>query len=241
MTYETSGPLNILLVDDNPDDRFLVIRELGREFSALHVTEITEQEGFNQALENGSFDLIITDYQLCWSDGLAILRAAKSKWPHCPVVMFTGTGSEEIAVEAMKSGLDDYVLKSPQHYGWLPSRVRSALEQILHKQKLLKTEEALRKSDSLLHAIIEAEPECVKIIGADGKLRYMNATGVAMLEADSPKELLGRNLSALILPEYRQAFLTLHEEVIKGEMARWNLKSPVSRVAITGSRPTPCH
>ena len=216
MTYETSGPLNILLVDDNPDDRFLVIRELGREFSALHVTEITEQEGFNQALENGSFDLIITDYQLCWSDGLAILRAAKSKWPDCPVVMFTGTGSEEIAVEAMKSGLDDYVLKSPQHYGWLPSRVRSTLEQIMHKQKLLKAEQALRNSDSLLHAIIEAEPECVKIIGADGRLLYMNAAGQALVEADSPKEILGKKMSALILPEYRQAFLTLNKQVING-------------------------
>jgi len=216
MTYEISGPLKILLVDDNPDDRSLVIRELGREFPALHVTEITEQDGFNQALKNGSFDLLITDYQLCWSDGLTILRAAKSKWPNCPVVMFTGTGSEEIAVAAMKSGLDDYVLKSPKHYGWLATRVRSALEQALRKQKLLKAEEALRKSDSLLHAIIEAEPECVKIIGANGKLRYMNAAGLAMVEADSQKEILGKNLSDLILPEYRQAFLTLNKQVIKG-------------------------
>lgn len=216
MTYEIPDPLKILLVDDNPDDRSLVIRELGREFSALHITETTEQEGFNLALENGNFDLVITDYQLCWSDGLAILRAAKSKWTNCPVIMFTGTGSEEIAVEAMKSGLDDYVLKSPKHYGWLATRVRSALEQSLRKQKLLKTEVALRDSDSLLHAIIEAEPECVKIIGADGKLRYMNAAGLAMLEADSPNEVLGKKLSELILPEYRQAFLTLNKQVTKG-------------------------
>jgi len=130
--------------------------------------------------------------------------------------MFTGTGSEEIAVEAMKSGLDDYVLKSPQHYGWLPSRVRSVVEHVLRKQKLLKTEEALRKSDSMLHAIIEAEPECVKIIGADGKLRYMNAAGQALVEANSPKEILGTNLSDLVLPEYRQAFLTLNKQVING-------------------------
>ncbi|MBU1692165.1 MAG: EAL domain-containing protein [Gammaproteobacteria bacterium] len=216
MTDKTSGPVNILLVDDNPDDRTLLIRELGREFPALHVTEITEQEGFNQALEYGNFDLIITDYQLCWSDGLIILRAAKSKWPNCPVVMFTGTGSEEIAVEAMKGGLDDYVLKSPKHYGRLPARVRLALEQVLSKEKLLKTEAELRKSDSMLHAIIEAEPECVKIIGADGKLRYINAAGLTLVEADSPKEVLGTCLSDLVLPEYRQAFLALHKQAIKG-------------------------
>ncbi len=216
MTNTIPNSLKILLVDDNPDDRFLTIRELSREFSALHVTEITDQEGFNQMLENGSFDLVITDYQLCWSDGLSILRAVKSKWPNCPVVMFTGTGSEEIAVEAMKSGLDDYVLKSPQHYGWLPTRVRLALEQALDKHNLLKAEGALRKSDTLLHAIIEAEPECVKIIGADGRLRYMNAAGLAMVEADSPKEVLGKKMSDLILPEYRQAFLALNKKVLKG-------------------------
>lgn len=216
MTYENPNPLKILLVDDNPDDRFLVIRELGREFPALHVTEITEQERFNQALENGGFDLIITDYQLCWSDGLAILRAAKTKWPNCPVVMFTGTGSEEIAVEAIRGGLDDYVLKSPKHYGRLPARVRLALEQALSQQKLLIIENALRESNSLLHAIIEAEPECVKILGEDGKLRYMNAAGLAMMEADSTKDILDKNLLDLILPEYRQPFLALSEQVIKG-------------------------
>jgi diguanylate cyclase (GGDEF)-like protein/PAS domain S-box-containing protein len=209
-------PLKILLVDDNPDDRTLVIRELGREFPSPLVSEITEQEGFNRALQRGSFDLVITDFQLCWSDGLVILRAVKEKWPDCPVVMFTATGSEEIAVEAMKSGLDDYVLKSPLHYGRLPARVRLALEQVLRQQQLFKTENALRKSDTMLHAIIEAEPECVKIIGADGKLRYMNAAGLALLEADSPQEVLGKYMSDLVLPEYREAFIALNELVVKG-------------------------
>ncbi|MHB1291438.1 MAG: EAL domain-containing protein [Sulfuricella sp.] len=217
MAYPIPNPLKILLVDDNPDDRFLVIRELGREFPVLHVAEITTQEGFDRALENGGFDLVITDYQLCWNDGLAILRAAKSKWPACPVVMFTGTGSEEIAVEAMKSGLDDYVLKSPVHYGWLPTRVRSALERVLRKQKLLDTENALRKSESLLHAIIDAEPDCIKIIGWDGTLRYMNASGLALIEADSPHQLLGKEVIELVRPEYWQAFEELNQRVLQGE------------------------
>ena len=217
MADAASPPLNILLVDDNPDDRALVIRELEREFPALHVAEITTQEGFDRALGNGGFDLVITDYQLCWNNGLAILRAAKSKWPACPVVMFTGTGSEEIAVEAMKSGLDDYVLKSPGHYGWLPTRVRSALERVLRKQKLLDTENALRKSESLLHAIIDAEPDCIKIIGRDGTLRYMNASGLALIEADSPHQLLGKEVIELVRPEYRQAFEELNQRVLQGE------------------------
>lgn len=219
MENKIPSPLKILLVDDNPNDRFLVIRELGREFPSPQVTEITEQEGFNLALQSGSFDLVITDYQLCWSDGLAILRAAKSAWPQCPVVMFTGTGSEEIAVEAIKNGLNDYVLKSPKHYGRLPSRIRLALEQALRQQQLANSEQALRKTDSFLQAIIEAEPECVKILGADGKLRYMNAAGLAMIEAGSLAEVLGVSMPNLLLPEYQQAFRDMDARVINGEHA----------------------
>jgi len=90
--------LNILLVDDNPEDRALVIRELRRDFDNLRVNQVTDAKHFAQALESGYGDLVITDYQLRWSDGLAVLRAIKARWSECPVIMFTGTGSEEVAV-----------------------------------------------------------------------------------------------------------------------------------------------
>src|SRR5690348_15720712 len=120
--------LHILLVDDNPEDRVLVIRELRRDLPNVHVSQVTDAQRFARLLESGKGDLVITDYQLRWSDGLAVLRAIKSRWPECPVIMFTGTGSEEVAVEAMKAGLDDYVLKAASHYAHLPSAVRRAFE-----------------------------------------------------------------------------------------------------------------
>ena len=120
--------LRILVVDDNPDDRALAIRELQRDFSNLLIDQITDATNFALALESDGCDLVITDYQLRWSDGLAVLRAVKHRWPDCTVIMFTGTGSEEVAVEAMKAGLDDYVLKASKHYARLPGAVRLALE-----------------------------------------------------------------------------------------------------------------
>ncbi|HID56752.1 TPA: response regulator, partial [Candidatus Poribacteria bacterium] len=107
--------LRVLLIEDNPDDRFLTIRELQREFGRVEVEQITDRRGFEQALESGEFDVVITDYQLRWGNGLEVLREIKKRNPYMPVIMFTGTGNEEIAVEAMKSGLDDYVIKSPIH------------------------------------------------------------------------------------------------------------------------------
>src|SRR5207253_5608613 len=135
-----SGALNILLVEDNPDDRALVIRELSREFPDRHFTHVSESKQLTSTLERGPWDLVVTDYELHWSDGITVLLAVKVRWPDCPVIMFTGSGNEEIAVQAMKSGLDDYVLKSPRHFARLASAVHMALERAKQRQALHEAE-----------------------------------------------------------------------------------------------------
>ncbi len=109
----------LLLIDDSPDDRSLIIRELRREFPDLQLEEVIEAQRFNCVLNTGNFDIAIIDYCLRWNDGLTILCQLKSRYPSCPVIMFTGSGNEEIAVEAMKAGLDDYITKAAKHYARL--------------------------------------------------------------------------------------------------------------------------
>ncbi|BAZ52207.1 multi-sensor hybrid histidine kinase [Nostoc sp. NIES-4103] len=132
--------LRILLIDDNPNDRLIAMRQLKREFVDLVIEEVAIAEELTQALQNGQFDLVITDYQLRWSNGLEVLRAIKTRYPDCPVIMFTNSGTQEVAVEAMKSGLDDYVVKSPQHYVRLTAAVSSAIERTATRQKAAKLE-----------------------------------------------------------------------------------------------------
>jgi len=210
------APLKCLLVDDNPDDRTLAARALQLEFPEMQVEFVTDMDEFKRRIEVGDLDLVITDYQLRWTDGLNILRRVKAVLPECPVVIFTGTGSEEIAVEAMHAGLDEYVLKAPGHYALLPTRVRSILAHSEQRQLLQAAENALRESESRLRAIIETEPECVKIIGPDHRLRFMNASGLAMIEADSSEQVLGKKLLEILLPEYRKAFQNLTGNVLAG-------------------------
>jgi DNA-binding NtrC family response regulator len=126
--------LHLVLVDDNADDRALIIRELRREFPALEVVQIIDNASFTKAIAEGTCDLVITDYQLHWTTGLGILQAVKMADPHCPVIIFTGMGSAETAVAAMKAGIDDYVLKSPRHFAHLPSVVHSVLETARHRR-----------------------------------------------------------------------------------------------------------
>ena len=126
----------ILIIDDNQYDRALALREIKKFFPKLHYREILDEASLNAALTEKNFDLVVTDYQLLWITGLEILYRIKKQMPNCPVVMFTGTGSEEIAVEAMKAGLDDYVIKTPRHYVRLAAAVRSAWQRWQQKQAL---------------------------------------------------------------------------------------------------------
>jgi DNA-binding response OmpR family regulator len=116
----------ILLIDDNPDDRALAIRALRQDDPGLRVVEITTAEAFEQALTAGAFEVVVTDYLLRWSDGLTVLRRVKERRADCPVLLFTDSGSEEVAVEAMKAGADDYVIK-PFHYQEVAARIRAVL------------------------------------------------------------------------------------------------------------------
>jgi diguanylate cyclase (GGDEF)-like protein len=122
-----SAELCILIVDDNPDDRVLIARSLRRGLGQLDLIEAVDAATFRTALEAGVHDITLTDFQLRWTDGLTVLRAIKERDPHHPVIMFTGTGNEEVAVAGMKEGLDDYVVKSSSHYARLPAAVRGAL------------------------------------------------------------------------------------------------------------------
>lgn len=184
--------LHTLLVDDNPDDRALVIRELRREFPKLRAEEVADPGGFSRCLDSPGFDLVITDFQLHWTDGLAVLRRIKSRWPDCPVVMFTGTGSEEIAVEAMKAGLDDYVLKSPKHFARLPSVARLVLR-VAHQKQQVKQAEARY---SVLFASV---PVGLYRATREGRLLDANPALIEMLRYPDKASLLAVNLADLYL------------------------------------------
>ncbi|MBD2337001.1 PAS domain S-box protein [Calothrix sp. FACHB-156] len=84
-------------------------------------------------------------------------------------------------------------------------------------KRLQQTELNLRQSENRLRAIIDAEPECLKLIARDGKLLEINASGLAMLELESAETVIGQPVAATISPEYREAFEFLHERVCQGQ------------------------
>ena len=141
--------MRVLIVDDNPNDRFLVARQLRAEFGAIEAVEAGKPGELESALPPPPYDLVITDYFLQWATGLDVIAAVRARDGHCPIIMFTGTGSEEVAVEAMKAGLSDYVLKSSKHLVRLGPAARRAIE---HRRQ----QEAAARAEEARHAAAEA-------------------------------------------------------------------------------------
>jgi signal transduction histidine kinase/DNA-binding NarL/FixJ family response regulator len=139
-TLTLEKPLRLLVIDDNVDDRTLAVRQLERDLPGVRIAVVVGPEELARALDQGAFDAVITDYQLRWSDGLAVLREAKGRYPERPVIMFTSTGTEEVAVEAMKSGLDDYIVKSRRSFVRLTPAVLAALERAAVRQRIVALE-----------------------------------------------------------------------------------------------------
>jgi hypothetical protein len=172
--------IRILYVDDSRLDRELVRYALVEEHGGFDLTEAASREEFETCLQKGPYDLVLSDFNILGFEGLQVLDTVKRSDPALPVVIVTGTGSEEVAVEAMKRGAADYVLKTTQHIRRLPHTIEAAL----HKQRLeaerRRAEEALRRSEEQYRAIFEATSDAMLVLGVDGLIRDVNPAACHM-------------------------------------------------------------
>ncbi|MBF0235707.1 MAG: response regulator, partial [Desulfamplus sp.] len=109
-------------------DRELVRDALEREHGGFHITEASNRNEFLEALDTDQFDAVLSDFNIAGFEGLQVIEIIKEHNPTIPVVIVTGTGSEEIAVQAMKKGASDYVIKTPNHILRLPHIILGAIE-----------------------------------------------------------------------------------------------------------------
>ncbi|MEW6492758.1 MAG: response regulator [Cyanobacteriota bacterium] len=196
--------IHALLIDDNVNDRFLISRELKRAFPDLQIEEIIEAEGFEQALAADRFDVVVTDYQLQWTNGLEILGAIKDRYPDLPVIMFTGTGNQEIAVEAMKQGLDDYIVKSPKHFIRLSVAVKSVLERAEERHRAALLEVRLQSLLERLNlGVFRATSEQQRLEGNSAFLRILGLISLAQAQTHQLDQLFS-GLTELYLGQTRE-------------------------------------
>ena len=104
--------LRVLSIEDDPKDAELIQDLLEAEGIACEVTRVDTQAALVASLEQGGVDLILADYSLPSFDGISALKLAMKTCPDVPFIFVSGTLGEEVAIEALKIGATDYVLKT---------------------------------------------------------------------------------------------------------------------------------
>ncbi len=144
MTGAAAPVTRVLVIDDNPDDRQLVRREAEALFPSAEIVELAGKAELEAALAERAPDLVVTDLDLRWGSGREVFALARAVHPEVPVVMFTNSGDETTAVELMKAGLDDYVIKSARQLPRLRASLRIAVEGARNRAALTDRERRLR-------------------------------------------------------------------------------------------------
>jgi PAS domain S-box-containing protein len=140
--------LRILYLEDDPKDADLVVAMLEAEGVTCRVTLVETKADFLASLEHEGIDLILADYSLPTFDGISALKIAVEKRPEVPFIFVSGAMGEEVAIEALKIGATDYVLKT-RLSRILPS-VQRALREGQERVERTSAEEALRRSEAYL-------------------------------------------------------------------------------------------
>jgi PAS domain S-box-containing protein len=148
--------LRILDLEDDPVDTELLQANLMAGGIYCEMTRVQTRADFEAALENGEFDLVLSDYSLPSFDGLSALELAKKIRPQVPFILVSGAIGEERAIEALKSGATDYVLK--QRLERLVPAVRRAVREAEERNERRRAEEALGRSEERYRTLVEQIP-----------------------------------------------------------------------------------
>jgi len=143
--------LRILLLEDNAPHAELVEHFLRESGLLFNLARVETHAGYIEQLEQHPPDMILSDYALPSFDGYAALAIAKEKVPNIPFIFVTGTMGEEVAIETLKNGATDYVLKT--RLGRLGPAVHRALRESADRRERQRAEDKLRKSLDQLRAL----------------------------------------------------------------------------------------
>ena len=139
--------LRILLLEDSPLDAELTVSTLKTGGIACHVKRVERRDEFMDAVNEGGFDVILADYALPDFDGVSALRIAAVQCPDIPFIFVSGSIGEELAIETLKQGATDYVLKD--RLVRLVPCVRRALREVEERQDRRRAEQALMHNEKI--------------------------------------------------------------------------------------------
>jgi PAS domain S-box-containing protein len=202
-----TSPLQVLILEDNPSDAELVQQLLDADNITNESRRVQTRPEFVEALQAPDLDLILADYSLPTFDGFTALNLARTLRPEVPFIFVSGSLGEEVAIEALKIGATDYVLKS--RLSRLVPAVQRALRETRERNDRRKAEDAARRSEKELLASIDIIPAIAFTTLPDGSAIWANRQW-GQFTGLSPQDTSGFGWQA-----------TLHPDDLDNHLAKW--------------------
>ncbi|MCU0541336.1 MAG: PAS domain S-box protein [Oscillatoriaceae cyanobacterium Prado104] len=207
--------LNILLVEDSPLDAELIeayLTEGGIEFSLICVETRSD---FVAALEQNCFDIILADYMLPCFNGIAALEIARETCPGVPFIFVSATLGEEVAIETLKSGATDYVLK--RRLARLVPSIERALREVQERLELKQAQAQRQESEERFRIMADTAPVMIWMSGANKLCDYCNKVWLEFTGRTLAQET-GKGWMESLHPDDLQHFLDVSNSAFEARV-----------------------
>ena len=164
--------LRVLLLEDDAADADLELALLAKAGFECRARRVDDRAGFEAALAAGTWDVIFADYNLPTFTGTEALALTRARDPFVPFILVSGALGEDRAIESLRAGATDYVLK--QHLARLVPALRRALSGHRARLQHLATQQALEASERRYRAIVDDQSELICRMTAEGALTFVN-------------------------------------------------------------------
>ena len=215
--------LNILFVEDLPADVELAQRELRKEQLEFTSHVVDTEKAFRTALDELEPDIVISDYSMPTFDGMSALRITRERSKHIPFIVLTGSINEETAVNCMKAGANDYVLK--EQIKRLPFSVLEVIQRNQERIDKETMENKLRKSEARFKTIMASMQDMVFTL--DREQRHTGVYGPWVEQQGFvPDDFLGKTAREIMGKDTARIHEKANEQALKGDFVIYEWSAP---------------
>jgi PAS domain S-box-containing protein len=210
----TGKPLRLLIADDDQNDVDLCLRHLKKSGVNFEADYVSTRDELAERLKKHPVDIVLSDYRMGSWTGMDALAIVKQILPDVPLILMTGTLGDELAVESIKAGVTDYILKG--QLARLPMALHRAQEERMLRDAEARALSALRESEQHYRTLVQNAPEAIVVVDvARGVLVECNdnASKLFQLTREQLLEHALVNLSPPVQPDGRTSGAAIGEKI----------------------------
>ncbi|MEO6435817.1 MAG: EAL domain-containing protein [Tepidisphaeraceae bacterium] len=216
-----SEAIKVLLVEDRIEDAELLLRELRQNGLGIVSRRVETAAELGDVLDSFAPDLILSDYALPGFGGMEALQIARQRRPDTPFILVSGTVGEERAVEALKQGADDYVMKDNR--ARLGPSVRRALKESEEREVRRRTQQELKDSEERFRSVMKFSCIGMALVASDGRWLEVNPA-LCGIVGYSEQELLATDFQSITHPDDLDADLGQVRRMLDREIETYQIE-----------------